>query len=97
MMINASKGNLTGNHRHVAGFASLAAEVVTIALLDYRRKRIGEETKTAARDGREYAGDLAKKERDQLRWFIFEGPMDSMLDLANINVNPDCLREELKR
>tara|TARA_R110000824_G_scaffold211342_2_gene397339 strand:- start:249 stop:527 length:279 start_codon:yes stop_codon:yes gene_type:complete len=90
------KGNLGRDHRHVAGFASLAAEIVTIALLDYRRKRIGEETKTATRDGRDYANDLAKKESAQLRWFIFGGAMDSMLDLANLDINPDCIRKEIE-
>ena len=90
------KGNLTGNHRHAPGFRSLVAEVITIAVLDFQRKRIREETKTAMRDGREYANTLASKEQKALFQFIFHGPMDAMIDLAYLNINADCIKDKLK-
>ena len=91
-----NKGNLTGNHRHAPGFRSLVAEVITIAVLDFQRKRISEETKTAMRDGREYANSLASKEQQALCQFIFHGPMELMIDLAYLNVNAECIKDKLK-
>ena len=40
---------------HTLGFESLVAEVITIAILDYKHKRLGEKANSARKDGREYA------------------------------------------
>tara|TARA_R110000824_G_scaffold60355_2_gene161425 strand:- start:1279 stop:1566 length:288 start_codon:yes stop_codon:yes gene_type:complete len=95
--MNDMKGNLKRDHRHLSGYSSLVSEIVTIALLDYKRKRVSEETTTAIRDRRAYSSDLIKKDRAHLRWFIFSGPMDLLLDLADLNVSPDRIRKEIER
>jgi hypothetical protein len=95
--MNETKGNLKKNHRHPSGYSSLVSEIVTIAVLDYRRKRISEETTSAIRDRRSCSSNLIKKDRDQLRWFIFNGPMDLLLDLANLKISPDRIRKEIER
>lgn len=91
------KGNLTANHRHLPGMRSLAAEVITIALLDYQRKRAPEEAKGAIRDGRVYASSIIMNDRDQLRGFIFGGGMDLLIDLADLRLNGDCIRKEVEK
>tara|TARA_R110000824_G_C14762943_1_gene630019 strand:- start:245 stop:532 length:288 start_codon:yes stop_codon:yes gene_type:complete len=95
--MNDMKGNLKRDHRHLSGYSSLASEIITIALLDFRRKRVSEETTSAIRDRRACSSDLIKKDRAHLRWFIFSGPMDFLLDLANLNVSGDRIREEIER
>ena len=82
--------------RHEAGCASLVAEVIRVAILDYKQKRITDEAKTAKRDGRKYAGDMMKRDHDNLRQFIFGGAMDVMIDLAGLRVNPEAIRESLE-
>ncbi|NKB52552.1 MAG: hypothetical protein GKR97_10050 [Rhizobiaceae bacterium] len=96
-MKEKAKGNLRRNHVHCAGYDSLVAEVIAIALLDYKRKRLGEESASAAKQKREYAKLVADNERTNLNWFLFGGGMDFLVDLAKLNINPDCIREALKK
>ena len=88
---------LKRNHTHKPGYASLAAEVITIAYLDFKRGRLSEESVSAAKDNREYANFVASKEKQQLLWFLFGGGMDLLIELADLNVNPDRIRQELKK
>ena len=89
------KENLTRNHTHKPGYASLAAEVITVAYLDFKRGRLSEESVSAAKDNREYANFVASKEKQQLLWFLFGGGMDLLIDVADLDVNPQCIKERL--
>lgn len=89
------KENLRRNHTHIPGYASLAAEVITIAYLDFKRGRLSEESISAAKDNREYANLVASNEKKQLLWFLFGGGMDLLVDIADLDINPKCVKERL--
>lgn len=92
-----NKRNHYADSTHHAGFESLVAEVITIAILDYKHKRLGEKANSARKDGREYAELLAEQERSDLRWFIFGGPMDELIALAGLQVDGDAIRRTIER
>lgn len=87
--------NLRRNHTHRPGYASLAAEVITIAYLDFKRGRLSEESVSAAKGNREYANLVASNEKKQLLWFLFGGGMDLLIDIADLDINPKCIKERL--
>lgn len=89
------KENLKKNHTHKPGYESLAAEVITVAYLDFKRGRRSEEAVSAIKDKRVYAGELATNEERQLIGFLFGGGMDLLIEVTNLNVNPQCIRELL--
>jgi len=89
------KENLKRNHAHNPGYASLAAEVITVAYLDFKRGRLSEESISAAKDNREYADLVASNEKKQLLWFLFGGGMDLLIDIADLDINPKCVKERL--
>lgn len=90
-----SKENLKRNHTHKPGFESLAAEVITVAYLDFKRGRRSQEAVSAIKDKREYAVQLATNQDQQLIGFLFGGGMDLLIEATNLNVNPQCIREHL--